>query len=195
MLKPRLNALASSASCLLIMLQALYCIHAADCAETNIQKYIKTLGVSEENISYALDLLATDPQQSTRLLIVELHPIPRKTYFEATKTPESKHVIACLRALHYLTGTTFSATSTAKLSDDEKQFLDFHNQMHDDNPGHALHFFGVWMSRNADIVAPTDAQRNIIKRWKLWGSQHGNTVNSVPSGKAAQKMDEWYWFG
>lgn len=180
---------------LLVHAALLLCQSDALGMEPRLPSTIKTLGVRAENISKDLDSLATDPQQSVRLLVAELHPIRRKTYFESKKTKECRHVIACLRALHYLAGFTFSSPSAETLTDDEKQFLDFRIRMHDENPGHALHFFGVWMSRNADIVAPADAQRNIIKQWHHWVTESGNSFNSAHSGTAAESMDEWFWFG
>jgi hypothetical protein len=151
--------------------------------------------MSHENISEDLALLQSNSRAAVRLLVSQLHTIPRKIYFEGAKTKESRHIIACLRALHYLTGLTFAATSAAKLSEDEQQFLDFKDQMHDSNPGHKLHFFGVWMSRNADCVAPVDAQRKIIQQWIEWRSNQGESFAPAHSGNPADFMDDWYWFG
>src|SRR5437016_2268719 len=81
-------------------------------------------------------ILATDPPKSVAFLTRELRTVPRGTYYPGKKSIEEQHVVACLRALRYLTGITFSAKTAAQLTDDEKQFLDFRNEMHDNNPTH-----------------------------------------------------------
>jgi hypothetical protein len=156
---------------------------------------VKDLGVFQEDISKDLAVLQSHPRTAAKLLVQQLQTVPRKMYYERDKSKDARHVIACLRALHYLTGVCFTATSATKLSDDEQQFLDFKLQMHDENPGHELHFFGVWMSRNADCVAPEDAQRRIIKQWVEWQKTNGDSFEPPHSGDPAKFMDEWYWFG
>jgi hypothetical protein len=163
--------------------------------ESQIAPLVKDLGVAQEDISKDLAVLQSRPHIAVKLLVLQLHTIPRKMYYEQNKSKDVRHVIGCLRALHYLTGASFTATSAIKLSDDEKQFLDFRLQMHDENPGHQLHFFGVWMSRNADCFAPEDAQRKIIQQWVQWQDTNGESFEPPHSGDPAKFMDEWYWFG
>jgi hypothetical protein len=132
------------------------------------------------------------------LLVEQLHTLPRRTYFKTSKTAQSRHVIACLRALHYISGKTFSAATKANLSDDERQFLDFAKAMGDSNPGHALHFFGVWMSRDAEILAPLDVQKAIIEQWRTYAGeimQKPPAKLAKPPKPAAQAKDDWYWYG
>ena len=160
-----------------------------------LEDVVTSLGTDEQKIGPDFQELVKDPHLSVALLIKELHPIERKAYFENKKTAESRHILYCLRALHYLTGNTFSAKTKFKLTDDEKQFLDFNTQMHDTNPSHTLHFFGVWMSRNADFVAPEDTQRMIIKMWKDWQKENGNTFQFKTSKKLMDAVDDWYWYG
>jgi hypothetical protein len=160
-----------------------------------VAQVVLELGTKSEDISNDLALLQEHPHQAVALLVAELHPIPRKMYYEKAKTKNSRHVISCLRALHYLTGLTFSAVSAARLTDDERQFLDFKDQMHDANPGHELHFFGVWMSRNADCLAPQDSQTKIIEQWRAWQSQNAESFRSPHSGNPANFMEQWFWFG
>ncbi len=160
-----------------------------------IAPLVKDLGVAHEDISKDLAVLQSRPHIAVRLLVLQLHTIPRKMYYERNKSKDVLHLIGCLRALHYLTGASFTATSATQLSDDEKQFLDFKLQMHDENPGHKLHFFGVWMSRNADCVAPEDTQRKIIQQWVEWQKTNGDSFEPPHSGDPAKFMDEWYWFG
>jgi hypothetical protein len=166
-------------------------------ADMYLQGFARNLGVTNKemaDLAGDFDLLSANSHLATKLLIKELHPIPRKAYYPSGKTDESRHVLNCLRALHYLTGKTFSATTKEKLTPDESQFLDFNTKMHDVNPGHKIHFFGVWMSRDAEFVAPLDAQQKIIDLWKKWQREYGQTfVHSSPRAKDC--MDDWVWFG
>ena len=163
--------------------------------DAQLEATVKQIGIGGGYISSDLALLQKQPHQAATLLVKELHPIPPKMYYSNVKTEESRHIIACLRALHYLTGLTFTATSSEKLTDDQKQFVDFDKQMHDRNPSHKLHFFGVWMSRDAECVAPIDAQRKIVKHWQQWQAAHAETFQPAHSGNPADFMEEWYWFG
>jgi hypothetical protein len=166
-------------------------------ADTHIQELARSLGVAHKemaDLAGDFDLLAANSHLAAKLLIKELHPIPRKTYYPSGKTEESRHVLNCLRALRYLTGKTFSAATKQKLRPDESQFLDFNTEMHDANPGHRIHFFSVWMSRDAEFVAPLDAQQKIIDQWKQWQEEYGDTFVHSPL-KAEDCMDAWVWFG
>jgi hypothetical protein len=160
-----------------------------------LAQVVRALGAKDEKVADDFQRLRQDPHAAVRLLVAELHPIPRKLYYEHMKTQQSNHVISCLRALHYLTGLTFSAKTASRLTDDERQFLDFDKEMHDSNPTHKLHFFGVWMSRNADCVAPDDVQRAIIKQWQQWQQQNGATFQYRPAKSPTDSMEEWVWWG
>ncbi|MBU6452069.1 MAG: hypothetical protein KGS72_09850 [Cyanobacteria bacterium REEB67] len=149
-------------------------------------------GITDEE---RFDLLASAPQLTVPLLAAQLRTLPRRTYFTTVKTPESRHVIACLRALHYISGHTFSARTQARLSDDERQFLDFDKTIGDSNAGHALHFFAVWMSRDAEIVAPLDVQKAIIEKWRAYAQEAAHRSLPKPAKPAAQAKDQWYWYG
>ena len=164
-------------------------------AAEDFKSTVSNLGASASKLNDDLDKIGTDPHRAVGLLVAELHVIPRRAYYEKDKTRESRHVIACLRALRFLTGSTFSAKTKAALSSDEKQFLDFKKEMHDENPDHKLHFFGVWMSRNAEFVAPQDVQKQIIEQWKNWQRQFGSSFDYKPKGKAEDTMENWFWFG
>jgi hypothetical protein len=174
----------------------------ASTSDDQIAQTVKQLTTSDENLDKLcadLEKLAVAPRESVRLLIAELHPIPRKAYYPGKKPKDERHVVAVLHALRYLTGTTFSAKTKTKLStklwDDEEQFLDFNKQMHDENPSHEIHFFGVWMSRNADIFAPEDAQREIIRKWKHWLETDGKDFNAIPKKTPAASSEDWVWYG
>ncbi|MBS1992791.1 MAG: hypothetical protein JSS83_19875 [Cyanobacteria bacterium SZAS LIN-3] len=163
--------------------------------ESELRRAAVEVGLKSEDPSAGFDLLAQDPHRSVALLVAELHPIARRTYFEGKKPTGERHVVGCLRALRYITGRTFVAATGSALSADEKQFLDFDQDMHDSNPSHKLHFFGVWMSRNADFVAPTDVQKAIIKSWRRFQETDGRTFNYKPRSSAANCIDDWFWYG
>lgn len=163
-----------------------------------IAKTIKQLTTSDENLDKLcadLQTLLGAPRESVQLLIAELHPVARKTYYPGKKPNDERHVVAVLHALRYLTGTTFSAKTKVKLTDDERQFLDFDKEMHDQNPSHQIHFFGVWMSRNADVFAPEDAQRAIILKWQHWLKTEENSFDSKPQKSPAASSEDWVWYG
>jgi hypothetical protein len=160
-----------------------------------VRLVVERLGSDKNEMVRDLEILAGNSQEAVSLLVAQLHPIQCKVYYPSTNSRSSRHVIGCLRALRYLTGLTFTAKTNSKLSDDQKQFLDFDKQMHDDNPKHDIHFFGVWMSRDAAFVAPLDAQRTIIDKWKQWLRTDGATFQYRPSKKPAECMDDWYWYG
>ena len=164
-------------------------------SNVQVAKAAKTLGLEPENLGRDFETLAEHPREAVAMLVANLHPIARKAYYPGTKTTDSRHVIACLRALRYLTGKTFTAKTNARLTEDEKQFLDFNTEMHDVNPTHNIHFFGVWMSRDAEFVAPTDAQRKIILQWRRWQRTYGGTFHYVPAKRPLDVKDRWYWYG
>jgi len=163
--------------------------------DPQLQQTVKWLGLESRDAGQDFEKLRSNPHVAASLLVAQLHPILRKAYYPDHRTKDSQHVICCLRALRYLTGITFSAKTNEKLSDDEKQFLDFKTEMHDTNPEHKLHFFGVWMSRDAEFVAPEDTQKRIIDQWRKWQHDFGGTFQYSPTKKPSDAMDDWYWYG
>jgi hypothetical protein len=161
----------------------------------DLAQVVKRLGANKDEVVHDFNVLNKDPHEAVALLVGQLHPIACRVYYPGKKTKQSEHVINCLRALHYLTGVYFTAKTSLPLTDDQRQFLDFKMRMRDDNPEHSLHFFSVWMSRDADYVAPQDAQKTIIGQWQRWNLQYGKTFNYSPSKDAAAAMDDWYWWG
>ncbi len=174
---------------------AYFCTGAPAAGLSELAGTVSRLGLNQSDPGAGFDLLEKSPHQAVELLVQELHPIKRGAYFENKKTEQSRHVLACLRALRYITGRSFSVPTRSKLSDDEKQFLDFDKEMHDNNPGHKIHFFGVWMSRDAEYVAPQDAQLAIIEKWKDFVRSEGKDFLYHPAASAKDSMDSWYWYG
>jgi hypothetical protein len=156
---------------------------------------VKMLGLAADKPARGFEILARSPRQASVLLVGQLHTLKRGLYYPSQRTDQTRHVLACLRALHYLSGRTFAAPTAAKLSDDERQFLDFDQQMHDTNPLHRLHFFSVWMSRDADYIAPEDAQTAIIKQWQQLIKEEREPVNYKPAADPSKWMNDFYWFG
>jgi hypothetical protein len=60
-----------------------------------------------------------------------------------------------------VTGLDFTASTRARLRDDEAHFLRVSSQGE-------VEFFATWMLRDSDWVAPKDAQVAIIKKWQEW---------------------------
>jgi hypothetical protein len=118
------------------------------------------------------------PQRSTELLLAELKPVPRGKYPNGSHP----HVVWCIRALRSLTALDFRGVTRMKLNDDERQFLVLGKDKR-------VRFFGTWMSRDLVWVAPEDAQRQIISRWKDWFKKNGAGY----SYKNDEHVDNWYF--
>lgn len=163
--------------------------------DLTLEQAIERLGMEHQDVDQEFQTFDKDPRRAVAMLVQQLHPIAAKAYFASRKTKQSEHIVWCLRALHYLTGMTFTAGTRHKLNDQAKQFLDFKDHMHDDNPDHKLHFFGVWMSRDAEFVAPLDTQRSIIAQWRQWQDKYGTNFQHVAAKKPSDTIDQWYWYG
>ncbi|MGD0826304.1 MAG: hypothetical protein ABR908_17115 [Terriglobales bacterium] len=125
------------------------------------------------------EILYKNPQRSTELLIATLKPIRRGQYV----TGKHPQIVWNIRALRSLTGLDFRGPTRADLTDDEAHFLG-HDPKTDE-----VQFFGTWMSRDRVWVAPVDAQTTIIKKWRKWFREHGETFAYVDD----QNFDHWYF--
>lgn len=147
---------------------------------TDSEAEIRTavLRLSSETWSQSLDIFYKHPEEAAGILVAELRPIKRGRY------PDGQHpqVVRMIRALRSLTGLDFRGASTARLSDDETHFLQA-------NRKGEVRFFGTWMSRDCDWVAPRDAQVEIIKKWRAWFAQHGHGYAYVND----LNFDHWYF--
>jgi hypothetical protein len=134
--------------------------------------------LSGETWSQSLEIFYRHPEEAAGILISELRPIKRGRY------PDGQHpqVVRMIRALRSLTGLDFRGTSTARLSADETHFLEA-------KKNGEVRFFGTWMSRDCDWVAPKDAQIEIIKKWCAWFAQHGHGYAYVND----RNFDHWYF--
>jgi len=134
--------------------------------------------LSSDSLARSLEVFYKNPQEATKLLIAELRPIKRGRYPGGTH-PQAVWIV---RALRSLTGLDFKATTHARLNDDEAHFLRASAEGE-------VEFFGTWMSRDADWVAPKDAQVGIIKKWQEWYARSGHTYRYVND----RNLDDWYF--
>jgi hypothetical protein len=103
------------------------------------------------------ELFYRNPEEATKLVIAELRPTKRGRY------PGGAHpqAVWIVRALRSVPGLDFTASTRARLRDDEAHFLRVSSQGE-------VEFFATWMLRDSDWVAPKDAQVAIIKKWQEW---------------------------
>lgn len=153
---------------------------------SDVREAVKRVG----SLQTVEDLGKLDRRQVVELLVAELRPISTNaiSYEEQSLRTDSMHVIWCIRALRYLTGLDFIAPTEHRFKESEEeqtrhQFL--HNKSETE-----VAFFGVWMSREHTFVAPKDAQRAIIEKWRLWLSKEEKNF-SYP--ETLQGFSEWYF--
>jgi hypothetical protein len=149
-------------------------------SDAQIKAAITRLG--EEHDSKGLinfDILYENPRRSAELLIATLKPIRRGQY----TTGKHPQVVWNIRALRSLTGLNFRGPTKADLTEYEAHFLG-HDPQTDE-----VDFFGTWMSRDRVWVAPLDAQTTIIKKWKTWFREHGQSFTYVND----RNSDDWYF--
>jgi len=135
-----------------------------------------------------LTLFRLEPNCACRCLAAELEVI-NETHIpgyakEEPKYAKAMHVLTCLRMLQALTGQKFYAGTEYRFDlvrDKDRSYwlLKGHK---DEVP-----FFANWMSRDSDFIAPVDAQRKIIEKWKNWLEQNRYT-------KFAGNHDISFWY-
>jgi hypothetical protein len=134
--------------------------------------------LTSESLRHSLEVFYKNPQEATKLLITDLRPIKRGRY------PGGDHpqAVWIVRALRSLTGLDFTAVTRARLTDDEAHFLRVSSKGE-------VEFFGTWMSRDSDWVAPKDAQVAIVKKWQEWYARSGHTYRYVND----RDLGDWYF--
>jgi len=133
-------------------------------------------GLSGEVYPEGFEAMYRRPREATALLIRNLNAVRRAKYRPAPT------VVWQLRALHSLTGVRFSGSTSEVLDDQEKHWIDAPE-------AGQVHFYGTWMSRDMTWVAPPDAQKNIISKWRRWWRQSG-TNHDYPCDRS---IDSWYF--
>lgn len=147
-------------------------------SDAEIKAAIARLGEADKGFS-ELETLYKNPRRSAELLIATLQPVRRGQY-TGGKHPQ---IVWNIRALRSLTGLDFRGATQADLTEDEAHFLD-HDPKTDE-----VQFFGTWMSRDRCWVAPLDAQTTIIKKWRKWFREHGDSFAYVND----RNFDNWYF--
>lgn len=147
-------------------------------SDSEIKAAIGRLGEADKGFS-ELETLYKNPRRSAELLIRALQPVRRGQY-TGGKHPQ---VVWNIRALRSLTGLDFRGATQADLTEDEAHFLD------DDPKTDGVRFFGTWMSRDRCWVAPVDAQTTIIKKWRKWFKEKGDSFTYVND----RNFDNWYF--
>jgi hypothetical protein len=149
-------------------------------SDEEIRAAIAKLGEGTDQNGFArFEILYRNPRRSAQLLISSLTPVRHGQYL----TGKHPQVVWDIRALRSLTGLDFRGPTEAGLTQEEAHFLD-----HDPKTG-GVEFFGTWMSRDRVWVAPVDAQAAIIKRWREWFREHGETFTYVND----KNFDHWYF--
>lgn len=165
-------------------------------ASSNIIQIVQGLGRDDnrQHLRCVEDLkeLAQSPVAAMDLLIRELKPVDLIRLDYEGNNPasitEGRHVMWCLRAIYFLTGEKFCATTQYKFKDSE---LDQNRVglIYDYDQPRKVRFFVEWMSRGTVYFAPTDAQIKIISQWRSWFERQGKTH---PYRKDA-KLNDWYF--
>lgn len=147
-------------------------------SDDEIKAAITRLGDADKGFS-EFETLFKNPRRSAELLIAMLQPV-RPGQYAGGKHPQ---VVWNIRALRSLTGLDFRGATKADLTENEAHFLD-HDPKTDE-----VQFFGTWMSRDRCWVAPVDAQALIIKKWRKWFREHGNSFTYMND----RNFDNWYF--
>lgn len=157
--------------------------------ESIIAEEIRRLGTGTDD-SKIVAKLAETPQLSTKLLIEELHPVKEARILASEKKPDAEHVLWCIRALRFLTGgkefcghTTYNF-GKSELERNRKYWVNFKHK-------NCVSFFAMWPSRGSEYIAPEDAQKEIIDKWKGWFAKDGTSFDYKPLQDP--KPEEWLW--
>ena len=131
----------------------------------------------EESLTVILRVLYRDPAVATGALIERLEPArPGMHYHDDHPT-----VVWYVRALRSLTGLDFTAPTT-QLADSEAGYLQR------DSVGN-VRLFGWEMGWDRTWVAPEDAQRTIIQKWRTWFGKEGRGFKYVND----PDHEHWYF--
>ena len=157
----------------------------AEKANADIEAAVRRLGADTKIEDLAT--LRVDPLLAVTLLVKQVRPISETKILrdERQLRPEEMRVIWSIRALRYLTGLDFTAKTQHRFQgsndEDRAQFLRLKNR--------EVAFFGVWMSRDSIFIAPEDAQRVIVQKWKKWAKSDARNHKFRPP----KDIDQWYF--
>ena len=130
----------------------------------------------EDSLTAILRVLYQYPALSAQLLVARLEPTARGRH------RDHPAVVWYIRALRSLTGLDFSAATTTQLSDSEASYIGR------DSAGN-VRLFGWHMAWDVTWLAPGDAQRAIIRKWRAWDVKEGSGFNYVND----PAHEHWYF--
>jgi hypothetical protein len=178
---------------MIVVMTAVVCLATARCAicqdASGLSDEIKKLGRGWDDFKIVEELAKT-PQISTRLLVSELHPISETRILNGQEDQDAEHVLWCIRALRYLTGgKEFCAKTDHRFGSSEeeqrrKYWIYFHHKT-------CASFFAMWPSRGSEYIAPEDAQKVIIEKWRDWFAKEGDSFDYKPLHDP--KPEDWLW--
>jgi hypothetical protein len=162
--------------------------------EDPIVAAVRQLGrESAKGPSEVLRLLAKQPRPAVEALVAELAVVrnPPKGPIPDHRRPDPRtdaflHAIWCVRGLQYLTGgVRFQAPTRHRFSEREEErayWLKLDGES-------TVPFYATWMSQSLSYLAPEDAQRAIIEKWRAWYREHGASHRYRP----AETIHDWFF--
>ena len=164
-------------------------------AQAGIEDRVRRLGLHGHGDDLVdVQELAKTPYESVGALIRELHPIARPERAEIDDARETEHLISTIAALRFITGggnfytvsgQDFCAKTTWKFGDSEEEkdrryWLYF-------NRANCVSFFAIWPSRYRVYLAPLDAQRELIIKWRQWYDTEAKAYRFAPPPDSPEK--------
>ena len=158
--------------------------------EGSVAESVQRLGVHGNDDFADVKRLAETPATSMRLLVEALHPIPEMSISASQNIPSAEHGLWMIRALRYLTGgKDFYAITKHKFGGlQEEQYRKYWLYFGHQN---GVSFFAMWPSRGIEYIAPEDAQREIISKWRNWFTTNGSSFHYEPLHNP--KPSQWLW--
>jgi hypothetical protein len=150
--------------------------------ESTTQNYVNRLG-KEGSRAIIEQHLVKNPSVAIDLIIKSLHPIERTGEISIDDI-EARSLIWKIRALSYLSGKKMyghvDALTYKKLCKEQPDFLSIEGISKDHIP-----LFFCWRSRGTLLLAPREAQNEILKKWEKWSA----TKDGM---KISNDLNFWY---
>lgn len=157
--------------------------------QPTLQREVRQLGLPGNDDFADVKKLARTPVASAGLLVSQLHVLehPERTIM-GEGDPQVEHVLWSIMALRYITGGKDFCAPTAWIFGSTYEegirsyWLHFSSKT-------CVRFFAVWPSRGRTYIAPKDAQKEIIAKWKRWFATEGTSLHYKPLRNP--KPDQW----
>jgi hypothetical protein len=172
----------ASKKLLIVSIATAFCFASAQCVSCQeipvLSTELKRLGHGGDDLGIIKELART-PQASVPLLIDGLHPIHEARILNGQENPDAEHVLWSIRALRNLTGgKDFCGKTSHQFGGSEqernrKYWIYFRHKT-------CVSFFAMWPSRGSVYIAPEDAQKEIIQKWKDWIKKDGSRLAYQP---------------